>query len=79
MSDIKIELNEEGIRQMLQSPQMKRVVQSRASEIAGRLGEGYSAKTKVVKDRYSAVVSAESFEAKLDNNKHNTILKALRS
>lgn len=71
-STVEIKLNSAGVRQLLQSPEMKKILENRANEIASRAGkdcEVYVAQTRAV-----AQVRATTQEG----NKDNKLLKAVR-
>lgn len=74
----KFKLNPTGVGKLLKSQEMQTHLDSIASGIQGRLGEGYEKDTFVGKTRVNAMVWAESRQAKKDNAEHNTILKAVR-
>lgn len=76
--DFKFELNSSGVRDLLQSEQMQSILIEKASEIRDRCGDGYSQDIHVGKNRANAMVYADSFKAKIDNSKNNTILKAMK-
>ena len=57
---------------------MQKVLEEKATAIKNRCGDGYGQDTYVGKTRANAMVYAETFEAKRDNMKNNTILKAVR-
>ncbi len=77
---VRIELNEAAIRQqLLKSPATEAMCKKYAEEIAGRCGEGYETKTYKTPSRMAAKVYADSFPARIDNVKNNTLLKAVRS
>lgn len=78
MSSFKFKLNKEGVRDLLQSSQMVEVLEDHARATLSSLGEGYTSSTYIGKNRANVAVSAESFQAKRENSKNNTILKALR-
>ena len=78
MSNVKITLNKSGVRELLRSEEMKKVCEDYAVAALSRLGPGYEVTTRTGKNRVNAEVAAVSFEAKRDNMKNNTILKALR-
>lgn len=71
-------LNRQGIADLMKSPSMQQVLRNKATEIRGRCGDGYEQDIFVGKNRANAMVSAESFQAKHDNMKNNTLLKAVR-
>ena len=78
MADFRIELNSEGVRELLRSPEMAAICQAQARAIAGRAGSGYSVSTYTGANRVNASVMAETKEAVRDNLKNNTLLKAVR-
>jgi phage-related protein len=71
-------LNRAGVRQLMQSTEMQAVLQEKASQIAARCGDGYEQDIMVGRNRANAQVWAETSQAKRDNSKNNTILKAVR-
>lgn len=77
MSKFKFELNRGGVRQLLQSEGMQEVLSSYASEVRNRAGEGYKQDIYIGKNRANAMVYADSYQAKRDNLKNNTLLKSL--
>ena len=78
MSKLKVTLNKDGVRQLLRSDEMMDVCQSYASAAVSSLGAGYEMTSRVGKNRVNAEVAAVSDEAKRENLKNNTILKAVR-
>lgn len=72
------ELNSEGVRSLLKSQKMQDLLKAKADAAATMCGDGYVSSTHVGKNRANASVYAESFRAKFDNLKNNTILKAIR-
>ena len=79
MSKVKFKLNKRGVRTLLKSPEMQSVLVGYASSIKNRLGGGYEQDIHVGKNRANASVWAESFKAKKENSKTNSILKAVKS
>ena len=77
MSKVEIVLNSAGIREMFQSAEMQALLGEKATEIAGRCGEGYASDTYMTPGRAIASVFAESKEAIKDNLDNNTILRSL--
>ena len=57
---------------------MQNVLEEKATGIRNRAGEGYKQDTYVGKTRANAMVYADSYAAKRDNMKNNTLLKAVR-
>ena len=79
MANIRIELNSEGVRELLKSPEMAAICREQADRIAGRAGSGYEVTTYTGKNRVNASVHAATEEAWRDNLKNNTLLKAVSS
>lgn len=77
MSKVKIVLNKEGVRELLQSKEMMNVCEGIANNAASSLGEGFSINTMVGKNRVNAEITADSYEARIQNSRDNIILKAL--
>lgn len=71
-------LNRSGVRELMQSREMQKVLQEKAGQIRARCGEGYEQDAAVGKNRANAMVRAATFAAKRDNSENNTILKAVR-
>lgn len=78
MAKMKFKLNHSGVGQLLKSSEMQNVLEEKATSIKNRAGEGYAQDTYVGKNRANAMVYADSYEAKKDNMKNNTLLKAVR-
>ena len=77
MSKIKFELNRDGVRALMQSPEAQALMLEKAEQIRDRCPNvGYEADVKVGKTRAVAMVKAATFEAKQDNLENNTLLKA---
>ncbi len=75
---LKVELNSEAVRELLQSSAMKNCCEQLARGIASRAGEGYQVSTYTGRTRVNASVHAETKAAKRDNLKNNTLLKAVK-
>jgi len=78
MSKFKFELNRAGVKELMQSEEMQSILKEYATEIRNRCGEGYEQDIYIGKNRANAMVWPETFQAKRDNLKNNTILKAVR-
>lgn len=78
MAKNKFELNRQGVGELLKSEEMQQYLSKLASGIKNRCGDGYSQDIFVGKNRANAMVWAETPEAKRDNLKNNTILKAVK-
>lgn len=77
MSSVTIELNDEGIQALLKSEEMKNLVDSLATSIANRAGEGYAHDIKMMDTRVIASAYTETTEAIRDNAENNTLLRAI--
>ena len=78
MSKKKFELNRSGVAELLKGQEMQALLAEKASEIQSRCGDGYEHDVYVGKTRANAMVQATTYQAKRDNLKNNTILKAVR-
>lgn len=75
MSKVEIELNREGVRQLMRSPEMQAVLKAQAEAIKDKCGEGYE--TYIAQTRAVAIVRTGTEAAICDNSDNNTILKAV--
>ena len=75
---MKFELNRDGVRELLRSPEMMNICKGYADNAIGRLATGYEVTTQTGKNRVNAQVAAVTFDARRENSKDNTILKAIR-
>lgn len=71
-------LNYAGVGQLLKSTEMQKVLEEKATAVKNRCGDGYEQDIYVGKNRANAMVYPDSYVAKRDNMKNNTILKAVR-
>lgn len=77
MANVKVELNREGVRELLKSQEMMDICREYADAALGRLGGGYEVDTHTGKNRVNAEVKAVTYSAKKENHRNNTILKAV--
>lgn len=77
MSKFHVELKSEGVRELLKSAEMGAICRELAEGIARRAGSGYLVTTHVGVNRVNASVMTDTKEAKQDNMKNNTLLKAM--
>ena len=79
MANVKFELNRAGVRELLTSSAMQNVLEQYGSAAVRRLGDGYEAVNGATAKsvRAKCKVQATTFEARRDNLKNNTILKAV--
>lgn len=71
-------LNRNAVAELMKSSQMQAILTERANAIRARAGEGYGQDIYVGKNRANAMVFADSYKAKRDTMKNNTLLKAVR-
>ena len=76
MSKVKFKLNRAGVRELLRSQEAMSVVSDYAMRVQSRCGEGYEVTYMTGKSRVNASVAAMTPEARRDNAKNNTLLKA---
>ena len=79
MAKIRIELNREGVRELLQSQAIMNVCEGYAKRARAQLKDGYQVTTMVGKNRVNAEIAAVAPSARRDNSENNSILKALGS
>lgn len=77
MDKVKFKLNRAGVRELMRSSEMMGICKDYANSALGRLGGGYEVTTYTGKTRVNAQVSAETYQARRDNLKNNSILKAV--
>ncbi len=78
MAKMKFKLNRSGVAALMKSNQMQGVLEEKATGVRNRAGEGYKQDIYVGKTRANAMVYADTHQAKKDNMKNNTLLKAVR-
>lgn len=78
MAKMKFKLNRSGVAALMKSNQMQGVLEEKATGVRNRAGEGYKQDIYVGKTRPNAMVYADTYQAKKDNMKNNTLLKAVR-
>lgn len=77
---VKVKLNKNEIKsQLLKADWIKEFCQKQAEEIQKQCGDGYTVDTYEGSNRINAMCYADTFEARLDNLHHNTLLKAVGS
>ena len=78
MSKTQFKLNRKGVSELMKSAEMQEVLRDYATGIKNRCGDGYEQDMHVGKNRANAMVSATTYQAKADNLRNNTILKAVK-
>lgn len=76
---VDITINSQGVRDMLKSKEMRKICEEYGEKALRKLGNGYSMNTYEGKNRVNVQVQADGAQAKSDNLKNNTILKAVLS
>mgnify|MGYP004698871909 FL=1 len=77
MSNYQFELNRDGVKQIMQSAEMKAVLDETAQHIASGAEGEYKVDTITGRTRANAEVSCASAQTYYDNLKNNTLLKAM--
>lgn len=77
MAKVKFKLNKAGVRELLNSKEMRERIDREAEMVTGRAGAGYAYRMHSTGQRVAANVYAETWEAKRSNLKNNTLLKSL--
>jgi hypothetical protein len=77
MSKVKIELNSDGIRELLKSSEVMSECKKYADNAVSSLGDGYEVTTYTGKTRVNASVMATTYETRKENMENNLILKAV--
>ena len=78
MSKMQFKLNRKGVAALMKSEEMQAILKDIADNALNSLGEGYKSDLRVGKNRANAMVYADTYQAKKDNLKNNSILKAVR-
>lgn len=74
----KFVLNYSGVAELMKSPAMVDLLREKAKSIQDKAGDGYEISSYVGKNRANVSVKTKSRKAIRDNNKNNTLLKAMR-
>ena len=73
----KVELNDDGIQELLKSTKKKKILTDYAANATKSLGSGYAFDTMVGKTRANADVHAVTYKAKRDAIDNGSIYKAV--
>ena len=74
----KFVLNYSGVAELMKSPAMVDLLREKAKSIQDKVGYGYEISSFVGENRANVSVKTKSRKAIRDNNKNNTLLKAMR-
>lgn len=77
MSKIKFKVSFSGLDRLRKSDEMKDVIESKTDKILSNLGDGYDKQLHYRSTRLYTTVMAITPEAKRENLKNNTLMKAL--
>lgn len=77
MSKTEIVLNTSEIGRMLKGSEVEAMMASYAGRVSAQAGSGYSSRTHNTGQRIAANIYADTPEARDDNLKNNTLLKAI--
>lgn len=77
MAKVRVELNREGVRELLRSQEMMNICSEYANNALNKLGDGYEVTTHTGSNRVNAEVAAVTYAAKSENLKTNSIVKAV--
>jgi hypothetical protein len=77
MGDVKIVLNEDGVRELLCSEEAKNLCKEYADNALAQLGTGHEVTTWTGPNRVNASVRATTYLTRKKNAEDNTILKAV--
>lgn len=77
MSKLRFTLNRRGVASLMKSAEMQAVLKEHASAAVSRAGSGYETSSYVGRNRANVSIRTKSRKAVRDNNKNNTLLKAV--
>ena len=73
---IKLEMNDAGIQALLNSPEIREILETESSRIARAAGDGYAHEISQGQKRLIGKAFTETKEAMQDNLENNTLLHA---
>ena len=76
---LKFTLNRQGVKELLQSGEMRNILSAEASRKASQAGTGYSSEVHIAQKRAYANIFPNTKEAAHDNYENNTLEKVIRS
>ena len=79
MAKIEFKLNPAGVRQLLQSAEMQKIIGEKCDTVQNAAGSGYESEVTVKETRVLGIVRADTAEAYHENLEQNKLLKALGS
>lgn len=75
---MKFILNNKGVVEILNSPQIESVLMKHANKVKNKVGDGYKSKIVKSSDRKKAIIATRNKKTVKDNLKNNTLLKGIR-
>ena len=78
MSKVRLTLNRSGVRELMRSQAMMNICAKYAYSAQSRLGDGYEVSCHTGKNRVNAEIAAVTREAIQENQRSDSILKALK-
>lgn len=77
MANVKFKWENAGFQEIMKNDEMQSILQTEAAARAAWCGDGFTSRVKVGEKRAFAYVEAESFPARVRNNRDNTLLKSI--
>ena len=77
MSKVVFELNEDGVRELMKSDEMKSILDQLGAQKAAQAGAGYSYAVHDFQKRSAANIFPNDEESARDNYENNTLLKVI--
>lgn len=77
MANVKFKWENAGFQAIMKSGAMQDYLRTKAEEAAAKAGDGVIVQVKVGQKRAYADIVADSFAARVRNNRNNTLLKAI--
>ena len=77
MGNVEVKLNSAGVQELLKSAEIAATCRSYAEQVCGRAGDGYVVEQRNYPERTGFAVKAETSSAYRDNQKNNTLIRAI--
>lgn len=74
---MKVTWNRRAWREIRTSPEVQEFIEQKTHEIANRCGDGYEPSVERGKARLHGSVITDTYEAKADNARNNTLLRSM--
>lgn len=77
-NNVKFKLDHKGVRELLRGKEMQKLMNEKGKQVLNHCPDiGYGMHVAVTDQRAQATVGTRSVYSERENNKHNTLLKAL--